>query len=191
MPIVETKKEIRENTDIVFWWDAVDQNTTVTVAAEAAGKLTRLKETSHEGLVGIYTLTFADLETYSAFDTAQSIAMRAQVANYRTLNSSLYGNGNFGDVKMYAQSGLDDPFTLTVEYVFPAASDLLSSLINELEFSYNLIDLVATVTSVTSTHRFEHSEEFNLLKFNDRDVDLVLALNAENAVYTRTYALTV
>jgi hypothetical protein len=90
---------------------------------------------------------------------------------------------------MYAQSGLDDPFTLTVEYVFPAASDLLSSLITELEFSYNLIDLIVTSTSVTSTHRFENSEDFNVLHFNDRDVDLVLALNAENVVYTRTYAL--
>jgi len=146
-----------------------------------AGNIVQTQTTSSDGLTTTVTIVCDNLTTYSSLDTALDIGTRAEYMDH----SNLTGLSN-----STLLSGISQSFTSTNVYTFPTAGlpvhdDLSAALSNN--SNGKLSNLIVTGTSITATHTYNNSDDFNVNYW--KDSYLVQKLHTAGATRTITYAL--
>lgn len=188
MPIIETRTHTRPSTTTALWSDstgpALSAATTAIQPYIDNGTLTLTRTVSDDQLTITQTLTYSDLETYSAVDTIFGIALNAEFLNYATVH------GISNEAGTYQQTGIDQHFTITVSYNFAAGTvvdgyPLVDFLPPKID-SPHLQDLSVGETNITATFLYFHSDDYTQNAWSD--LQLVERLHAAGVTRTLSYS---
>ena len=204
MAITKTFHLQRPNTGVEFY-------TTAGRAAAAAGNASVLpqfqamnnvfrnagvtvQETlSGDGLTQTRVLTYPDLATLSAGDTAYTIAGAKEFKDYMVANGITLAGYDTVEARSTALTiaGIDAPYTVTTTYTFPSNTDpYIDTFVAGLETydHYNkLTDLVINGADVICTHQYLNAADQSANPF--LDMFFVPQLFEKNVTRTVVYAM--
>jgi hypothetical protein len=190
--IIETKVTTRASTNDTFFTESPQtsarqalKDTMVPLVAD--GKYTFSYTLNETGLVQTSTATFADLATYSQYDTSISIELDYEYNVWATANAL-----NESEIAtQYTQSGIDQEFTCTTTYNYNSETTdsypLFESFIDVIESSDNLINFTNTGNQLIAVHKYLNSADFTATHW--KDYNFIESLHAAGITRTITYAL--
>jgi hypothetical protein len=168
MPITEIKLFTRPNTSTPFFSDVAGSLPGYTASRDAVaayitnGSVTINRAVSEDQLTQTSTITYQDLETFSAVDTLFSLHMDSEFVDHITSNGL-----ETAVASSYSQTGIDQPFTCTVTYSFASGATIIANgqLVNEylpsVISSSKLTNIDVHDTSVTATFQFNNSADYS------------------------------
>lgn len=192
MSITTVTKHRREHTGIEFYFSGAaaetPEHTALREAYLASGDLVITIALSEDLLEQTVTTQFASIEILSNYASSMySAVMRALWLSYN-MNGVAYVD--------YEISGLASPFIHKTTYIFPSASDQVTSILGGL--SDNMAgkrtpeSLIVTENSLTLAYKYADSNEYNTYNNQDRllvNMEQTTAMISEGVVKTVTYTL--
>ena len=184
MPITETRTHTRPSTTTTLWSDSTGPALSAAMTAiqpyRDSGALILARTLSDDQLTITQTLTYRDLETYSAVDTIFGIALNAEAVNYATANGITNGD--------YQQTGIDQLFTCITTYRFsPTATMPNGQSISEFLLATiprpRLTDIQVNADSVVATFQFGNSADY----LTNSWIDVPYCVDLHAAGVTRSY----
>jgi len=194
MPIIEIKRQQRPNTSVAFYPES-GAAPMVTARAQMqpyfdSGALTSTPVLSDDGLIQTRTITYDSLETWNAIDNIIGIELDASFKQYEELNG--FASADEMLDQKYELQGIDNRFSATVVYNFPATAqahavrDQLAMTLSNFN-SRVLSDLVVTDTAITVKLEYNNSADYseNVVP----DFEYVQDMHDAGFTRTVTYAL--
>jgi galactitol-specific phosphotransferase system IIB component len=189
MAIVDIKAVVRLDTNVDFFaGPAGSPEHSGKAAAKAlidAGKVTVNYSLSSDTLTQTQTLTFEDLATYSAYDTALGIELDAMYSAYLTEHGFRFLTKDTTP-RAFSSTGIDHPFTATNVYTFQANDPTMSIFASSISLDTDA-DITVGETTVTVVKQYANSADFSDNIFND--IKYARQLHDKGVTRTITYAL--
>ena len=194
MPITEYRRSLRPNTGVVFPSElTTPENLAVNAALQPlydAGKMSRTRTVSDDGLLETLQYEFADLDTYTQYYNTKNITLDAHTHAYCQAN-------NFGDpADRYGISGIDGPFEFILTFNFAQDTMIgetsVPTLITHVIYTYEsqnsekVQGIDYTDTSLTATFKYNNAADYTATRFNDFILSTAIAGHATKTVTFKT-----
>ena len=185
--ITDIKRLVRPSTSVPFFvtepGQTIHSGSDAVAALREAGKLTVTFTNSEDGLVQTQTLTFADLATYTAYDTALGIDLDNQFIAYCLANNYVWES----QTNPFENTGISSPFTCTTVYTFPEGEATIEIFGTALAVEPKVQSVTVSGNTVTVVNQFANSADFTTNFFADNK--FVPQLHSKGVTRAITYAL--
>jgi len=185
--ITDIKRLVRPSTSVPFYITGEGQVTHNGVAAiralHNAGKVTRTFSYSNDELTQIQTLVYADMETYSAYETALGIDLDNEFVTFTVNNNYVFES----QTTPFENTGISSPFTCTIVYTFPEGEATIEIFANALAIEPTVQSVTVGTNTVTVVNQHANSADYTANFFADNK--FVQQLQAKGVTRTIAYAL--
>jgi len=202
MAIVETKIVVRPNTSIPFFNQTTSSIITqvrdaypgpYTVESDTATYYKRINDSGSHIVERTYStdlltqtnkMTFDSIATWSAVDSATSIALDKEYFAYAEDNGLAHPADG-----QYSLTGVSSAFSCTTTYTYNPADDdtFFNAFISSIEISDKLISFTNTGTQLIAVHTFNDAADFTENHWKDNS--FVAYLNENGVTRTIEYAM--